>query len=438
VVSRTDSTRGAAGPTAVPIGAQAESSTAAPDNKEKASPRRPTGGKRSRGIENSIQAALERSPPRGAADKKSEPPNEVKRRDESSAQAIPGHFATRYVQVGNKYHFANGELAITDHGNRLSTPLENSEVIADLIETAKLRGWTIEISGTKAFKAEVWQQANLEGVAVRGYHASKLEEALLERRMGKDREAPGGRDGEPPRGLDPSARPSGRASATEEAVRESAREAEHVPVKDGVYTGRLIKRAAAPYRHDPNENLSYYVTLQPSGRNSFLLWGQDLERAINESLSKVKVGDEVSARFLGSEPVTVTRPVRDEHGQVVREALIETHRNRWSVETTEFLRERSELAKLVRDEGITKEAAVRKHPLLAGVYTELHAAKLKAKEQYQDPADQQRFVASTRERLAQSIERGERLPATRVQTRAQTRGPSSRQERDLVQERVLG
>jgi hypothetical protein len=213
-------------------------------------------------------------------------------------------------------------------------------------------------------------------------------------------------------------------------------------VKDSVYTGRLVKRARGPDPHDPNEDLSYYVTLQTRDREDMLwredLWGKDLERAINQSLSKVKVGDEVSARFLGSEPVTLTRPVRNAQNQVVREALIQTHVNRWSVETTEFLRERVELAKLVRDDQVTREAAVRRHPLLAGTYTELRVAELKAKEQYKDAADQQRFVASTRERLARSIERGEPLPATRVHARSQTRGPNSRPERDLVQERALG
>jgi hypothetical protein len=206
-------------------------------------------------------------------------------------------------------------------------------------------------------------------------------------------------------------------------------------VKDGVYTGRLVKSAPSPYRNDPNENLSYYVTLQTRDRE-LVLWGKDLERAISESLSKVKVGDEISARFLGSEPVTITRPVRDAQGQVIRETLVQTHFNRWSVENTEFLRERAELAKVVRDNTISKEAAVRRNPALAGTYTELHTARLKAKQQFKAPSDQERFVASTRERLAAEIERGERLPATRVPARAARRTPP--QDRDLVQERVLG
>ena len=83
-------------------------------------------------------------------------------------------------------------------------------------------------------------------------------------------------------------------------------------------------------------------------------------------------------------------------------------------------------------------AAVRRHPLLAGPYTELHVAELKAKEQYKAPDDQQRFLVSTREQLARATERGAPLPATRVQARAQTRARNSRQERGLVQERTLG
>jgi hypothetical protein len=82
-------------------------------------------------------------------------------------------------------------------------------------------------------------------------------------------------------------------------------------------------------------------------------------------------------------------------------------------------------------------AAVRRYPLLAGTYTELHAMELTPKEQHKDPADQQRFVTNSREQLARAIERGEPLTATRVPARDQMRASNSRQERDLVQEWAL-
>jgi hypothetical protein len=137
-------------------------------------------------------------------------------------------------------------------------------------------------------------------------------------------------------------------------------------------------------------------------------------------------------------PTVRSRPVLDGKGGVVREERLDANLTRWSVETTEFLRERAALAKAVRDSAVTKEAAVRQYPALAGTYTELHAAELKAIQQFKAAADRARFVARTREKLAGDIERGEPLPVTRVKPREQTRSGNPPKARDLVQERVLG
>ncbi len=101
---------------------------------------------------------------------------------ESDPRAVPEHISARYVKVGNEYHFPNGDLAFADRGVRLSTRLENSEVIRDLVTIAKERGWTeIAITGTERFRKEAWQQAKLSGLAVRGYRPSDLERAQLAR-----------------------------------------------------------------------------------------------------------------------------------------------------------------------------------------------------------------------------------------------------------------
>jgi hypothetical protein len=144
----------------------------------------------------------------------------------------------------------------------------------------------------------------------------------------------------------------------------------------------------------------------------------------------------VTVRFVGSEPVVITRPVRNAAGQVIREERIQGHLNRWSVENTEFLRERAELARAVRDVDLAKEDAVRKYPSLAGVYTALHVAELKAIQQFKVAEDRARFLAQARERFAADIERGEPLPVTRAKPRAPTQS-NTPAPRDLVQERTL-
>jgi hypothetical protein len=108
---------------------------------------------------------------------------------------MPEHIQTRYLQVGEKYHFADGKLAFRDRGHRLSTPLENTEVIQDPI--AQERGWNqISISGTDRFRKEAYQQARLAGLEVPGYCPSELERKQLAHRMGLAR------------GRDPRAAPS--------------------------------------------------------------------------------------------------------------------------------------------------------------------------------------------------------------------------------------
>ena len=157
--------------------------------------------------EKSRQDATRRSPPRmkipfGRAVRDSQLERSIERtrhggsgtagRRDPDSRAVPDYINARYIKVGNKYHFPNGDLAFKDRGRALSTGLENTEVIRDLIAIAKERGWNeIALGGTERFRKEAWQQANLEGLSVRGYRPSELERAQLVRRMGRERQ--GGR-----------------------------------------------------------------------------------------------------------------------------------------------------------------------------------------------------------------------------------------------------
>jgi Large polyvalent protein-associated domain 7 len=416
---------------APPLGAQAETAGEADKSRsngaDHATPRR-----RSRGVENSIARAPapERSKEGASTAKGSDAPNEVKKGLDEGSRAMPGHIATRYVVVDNKYHFPNtGSPAFIDYANRLTTRLENTEVISDLIAIAKERNWNnIAIAGTKTFKAEAWQQANLAGLTVRNYRPSKLEEAMLERRRGREEESQPAGTTE----VSPGARPPERATPINA---EAAHQSAHVPVKDGVYTGKLLERGRGRAPDDPSGNPVPYLKIR-TGKSEKVLWGDDLERAVDQSKSQVKLGDEVTARFGG--PTVRSRPVLDGKGGVVREERVDPNQTWWSVESTEFLRERADLAKAIRDPDLNKEAAVRKYPSLAGAYTELREGEIKAIQQFKVVEDRVRFLARMRERLAEGIERGEPLPVTRVKPRAQMQSPNPPKARDLVQERVLG
>jgi putative DNA primase/helicase len=352
----------------------------------------------------------------------------------SDSRAVPEHIQARYIQVGNQYHFTNGDHAFADRGRKLSTRLENTEVIRDLISIAKERGWDeIAIRGSERFRKEAWQQAHLAGLSVRGYAASDLERAQLVRLMGRERD--GGREDPPPYSGASSERSSPASMAGDETARREAQTSTQAP--DRVQAGRLVDHGTANYQFDRHAALSYFVKLEtPEGERT--LWGKDLERALERSLSRASIGQEVVVRQLGAKPVTIIRPIRDEAGRIIERAEVQTHLNRWSVEQADFIRERAQVAAIVRDPSIDARAGTAKRPELAGTYTELHAAKLIARELFTHPADRERFVTRVREAIADEIERGEPLGAPRIKSRAPGRPQPPVRTPDRAQERVLG
>lgn len=384
--------------------------------------------------ENTIRARRARIRATPPQDAKPTPSNGERSTPEADSRAVPERIRSRYVKVGSKYHFTNGDLAFRDRGRRLSTPLENTEVIGDLIAIAKERGWDdIVLGGTERFRKEAWQQARLAGFTVRGYLPTEMERAQLVRLIGREREE--GRDSSLMPGAAPSERPRTQPTAAEESSRTETRAV--APAPDRVHVGRLIDHGAANYQHDAGADLSYFVKIDtPDGERT--IWGKDLERAVAQSLSRAKPGAEVLVRQLGVKPVTVIRPVRDEEGRIVERTRVQTHLNRWSVERVDFLKERAEVAQIVRDPSIDAKTAAAKRPELAGTYTELHAAKLVAQELYAHPVDRERFIARVREAIADEIERGEPLSAPRIKTPVTSRETARALTPEREQARVLG
>jgi putative DNA primase/helicase len=136
--------------------------------------------------ENTVRARRARSRSQSTEDLGPKSPTERPGAPDTDSRAVPDHINARYIKVGNKYHFTNGDLAFADRGRGLSTRLENTEVIRDLIAIAKERGWNdIALGGTERFRKEAWQQANLAGLTVRGYRPSELERAQLVRLIGR-------------------------------------------------------------------------------------------------------------------------------------------------------------------------------------------------------------------------------------------------------------
>ncbi|HEY4213700.1 MAG TPA: hypothetical protein VGM84_19635 [Steroidobacteraceae bacterium] len=182
---------------------------------------------------------------------------------------------------------------------------------------------------------------------------------------------------------------------------------------DTLLTGRLVEHGAANYQFRSDQAASYFARLL-TDRGERVLWGKDLERAIRNSQSGVRIDDRVGIRQLGRETVTVTERQRDAQGQVVRQSEQLAHRNRWMVEKLLFFAERARMARRVRDEQLDARAAVNEYPELKSTFLTIRAAKEFAAQRISNPSDRERFVDLVKGAIARSIHQGEPLPAVRM------------------------
>lgn len=309
--------------------------------------------------------------------------------------AIPQQVRDRFTERGNRFYFPDGELAFTDRGRRLFTPSENTEVIHSLIQIAQARHWQrITVRGTDRFREEATRQAQLAGLQVRGAPRAAQRP-----------------DPEAGDSIAPQSSGQPLAVAEPQAPQRRSRRID----------GTLLAHGRDTYQFDPRAEMSYFVRLQtPQGQR--LIWGKDLERAFNESLTHPRVGDSVSLVPTGREPVTVYRPQPD--GK--RTTTLAAHRNRWVVEKQEFFDSRAAAAQLLRDPHIDPRRAAKDHPQLAGSLLAIHAAEIAAR-RFNDPQEQRRFVNIARAALADSVERGEPLLRVRLRDRAPRREPRDQQ-----------
>jgi hypothetical protein len=345
------------------------------------------------------EAATSSSPSADGASEKS---------GDSDPWTVPQSVRDRFVQDRRQFFFPDGVMAFKDHGRKLTTSSENTKVIESLIEIAHSRGWSeVTVRGTERFRSEAWRQARLNGLAVRGYRATEAEERELVRTLGR-REAAGTSvvvDTEESR-----QRPAVDRHHPENAGQNSSTSRVRSDADTDI-VGRLLDHGRDTYRHKTGEAPSYFVRLETrDGLRE--IWGKDLERAMSRSLSQPQIGDEITLRTNGRDPVEVRRTVRNSAGQQ-DSTVVDAYRNRWMIEKTQFLMERATAAQVVRNDSIDPKAAVRAQPQLAGTYVTLRAAELAA-EAIRDPLDRRRFVSQVRGALADAIERGEPLSPVRL------------------------
>lgn len=235
--------------------------------------------------------------------------------------------------AGSKFHFKDQpqRIAFKDKGERIVSASNDDRVAHAMATMAEAKGWkTIRVSGHPEFKKEVWMEASLRGLQVRGFEPKEQDlkelEARLDKRSRNTVEREPEKEQKQARQKPVEAHKEERQATTQDKPAEAAKTALRA------YAGRVIEHGEAPFNHDPKEKKNYFVKMA-TAKGEETVWGVDLKRGMTEN--KVKSGDEVRLEFQGKQPVTVTALERDKSGKVIGTKQIETNRNTWDVQKSD-------------------------------------------------------------------------------------------------------
>lgn len=330
--------------------------------------------------------------------------------------AVPTEIEKQYLRVGDKfYHPKNTTVvAFEDKGNRLETKSDSEAIAESLVRIAQARGWDeIKVSGSETFRKEVWLEAAGRGMHVKGYTPTEQDKVELAKRdsnlktnrvenngsevRGRESETTARKDGANESQF------RGRENGTADQSGNSEKDAARV----------LVAHGAAKYLNDEKNSGSYYVTTSDDKGKEKTSWGVDLERAIKESGSKV--GDKITIASEGQRQVTVTVPVMDDKGHVIRSESKDVPRTSWNVQVAEALSKE------------TTAAAVKKHPELAGTAAAMAAIDKQTERDGMTPEQRVAIAAIVRQRAINSIERGDALPTTKVREEIEVANTKTKQ-----------
>lgn len=114
------------------------------------------------------------------------------RESEHGAAPFPQRIARKYLVTPpahgtderRAYADDQGEyLVFKDQGHRLTTRRHETAVVRDLVAIARHRDWTaLHVTGSAAFRREIWLEAHGRGMDVSGYAPSQLDREVLARR----------------------------------------------------------------------------------------------------------------------------------------------------------------------------------------------------------------------------------------------------------------
>lgn len=335
-----------------------------------------------------------------------------------------------------------------DHGKKLSTKIEDPQVIRHMIEVTIAKNWgTLELKGTDTFRQIAWLEATANGRETTGYKpnerdleqleqlkrergqntnqpamtgtADKAKENSVEVVASRERSTPAPEAAKSAAPESQSDRkdptPATSATATVAAKVDAKASPEAVSVNQSasarIETGRLIEHGAAKYNFDPKEKDSYYVKLE-TDKGEKVVWGKDLQRAMGEA--NTKPGETVSLTLKGAKDVEVEANVRDEKGNITGKQTIEAQRNKWEVNAADLGITRT----LSKDEQLRVDAALKVLGKTIAKYPEKERANVLAK-------------------VGDAINKGEiNLPSPKVTVRSPVEKPTPSPSRDMAKEQV--
>lgn len=273
---------------------------------------------------------------------------------------LPEQILSAYVVRDGKYHDkASNALRFQDHGKKLSTPVEDRAVIADMVAIAAAKNWNqIELKGTDTFRQIAWMEAEARGIRTKGYEPNQHDLQQLEQ-IKRERGITAERVPDVSQGENGAKAVNTIEASVEREVKGQGAKAERVdqaaPTQreehKGIILGRLVEHGHANFNHDKDEKPSYYVVLDThTGKRT--IWGKDLERSF--AAGQHQPGDGLSLQLKGKEQVTVDANVRDNAGKVVGKQTIGALRNEWEVKPAVVV-----LRALSADEKVRVDTATR-------------------------------------------------------------------------------
>lgn len=299
---------------------------------------------------------------------------------ESSEEGIPKALLNKYYVVDDKYHFKGNpeKVAFEDSGKALKTTIDDKHIAASMVEVAKAKKWeTIQVKGSEEFKRNVWLEASMKGMTVKGYDPRDIDLALLndmKKEQGKEvvqntiekgTERQKEKSSKVLEKVDPAQERKEKLNNLSEQEKALLTVFDKKMKADGftekqrtasidvaieqlnqkkMYVGKLVDHGAAPYKHDPKNSSSYFATIENSKGEKNTVWAKDLERTLKEQ--NIIKNDDIVLTYKGSNKVEVSTKELDPKTGLPTGARVQTlaNKGKWEAQSLNKLKETTEKA----------------------------------------------------------------------------------------------